>query len=154
MEWCILKITLYYKGRALKSFGDKTQTFYSNPLLSFKKIPLWICHVCMKWWDTLKCILVQHTQKVSCLSPSRGDSRLSPVTVVRIVRHCGRILGQARALGRISNGVEPCFPQWCTLPHPTAPLFLSTLQTTAAAPVHSVYLRRTKEFRMCNWVCF
>lgn len=78
----------------------------------------------------------------SDLSPSTGDSELSPVTVVRVARHCCGVLGQAWTLDRLSNRVEPSFPHRCTLPHPGTPLFLGTLHTPAAAPVQSVYLRR------------
>lgn len=94
------------------------------------------------------------TEKASYLSPSRGHSQLSPLTVVRVARHCSRVLRQARTLSRLSNNVEPCFPHWCTLPHPAAPLLLSAGQTTATATVQSVHLPYEKkggtdEFIMC-----
>lgn len=132
----------------LQGWGSKelwwqnSKTFYSNTLLSLKK------NTCMnlscqgEMMGHLWSAFLSSTELAGYLSPSRGDSRLSPATVVRIAWHCGRVLGQARTLGRLSNSVEPCFPHWCILPHPSAPLFLSTLHTTAAAPVQSVYLRR------------
>lgn len=95
----------------------------------------------MALWSAFLCT----TEMASYLSPPRGHSLLSPVTVVGIARHCGRVLGQARALGRLSNSVKPCFPHGCTLPQPGAPLLLGALQTTPAATVHSVHLPHGKK---------
>lgn len=143
IEWYILRITLYYKGGALKSFGGKTLKLSIVILLAHSKENTCINLSCQgEMMGHLWSAFLSSTELAGYLSPSRGDSRLSPATVVRIARHCGRVLGQARTLGRLSNSVEPCFPHWCTLPHPSAPLFLSALHTTAAAPVQSVYLRR------------
>lgn len=99
------------------------------------------------------------TEMASYLPPSRGDSQPSPVTVVGIARHCGRVLGQARALGRLSHGVKTCFPHRCALPQPGAPLLLGARQTTAAATVQSVHLpddkkRGKNKFILCFSFCF
>lgn len=155
IEWYILRITLYYKGGALKSFGGKTLKLSIVILLAHSKENTCINLSCQgEMMGHLWSAFLSSTELAGYLSPSRGDSRLSPATVVRIARHCGRVLGQARTLGRLSNSVEPCFPHWCTLPHPSAPLFLSARHTTAAAPVQSVYLRRREQFIICICVCF
>lgn len=111
---------------------------YSLSVLSFGKKYILLCKVEMLW--RFEVLFIGTTEMASYLSPSRGDSRLSPVTVVGIARHCGRILRQARALCRLRNSVKACFPHWCTLPHTGAPLLLSALHTAAATAVQSVHL--------------
>lgn len=74
------------------------------------------------------------------LSPPRGISQPSPLAVIWVTGHRGGVLRQSRALGGLSDGVEPCFPHRCTLPQPAAPLFLSALHAAAAATVQPVHL--------------
>jgi len=109
----------------------------------------------MKW-----CVQVLCCAPPSRLPPSRGDSRLSPVTVVGVAGHGGRVLGQAGALGRLGHGVEPRLPHRSALPQAGAPLLLSALHAAAAAAVHSVHLsqkekkkkrKEKKTFTMCNF---
>lgn len=82
---------------------------------------------------------LRSTEMGTRLTPSTGDSRLSPATV-GVVGHRGRVLRQAWTLGRLRHNVEPCLPHRRTLPHSAAPLFLGALHASATAAVQSVHL--------------
>lgn len=81
------------------------------------------------------------------MSPPRDASPSSPVTVVGIAGHGGRVLGQGPPLGRLSHRVESRLPHRGTLPHAGAPLLLSTLHAPPTAAVQAVHLRRGEEGR-------